>query len=222
MKHPLTIILVIVVLVLLATTTLIYLSGPKKPLTITDLPWMVELSDKGNPQVLGITLGESTLQEAVTYWKAVPTIAYFKGGDDPGSMEAYFSKVRLGPIEARIIAQLSANKDELEPYAKAAINPQAMPSGAYRYTLPEEEYKAAHDLKVTQLTYIPTASLDQEMVTQRFGQPEQLKELDEKRSLWLYPDKRLGLLMDDSGKESLQYTTKAAYPNMAEKLLELE
>lgn len=222
MKHPAVIILALVLLTLAATIGIGNFTGPKKNITVTNLPWMIDLSEQENPRVLGITLGESTLQQAVQKWRAVPTIAYFEGGDDPGSIEAYFPKVHLGPIEARLILKLGADAAELKRYADAAINPKPMPSGSYRYTLPETEFKAAHTLKIRMLTYIPAASLDREMVEQHFGKPERLKELSEDRSLWLYPNLRLGLVIDEHGKEILQYSTNSDYAEMTKELLLLE
>lgn len=222
MKHPAVIILGIVVLVLAASMGISYFSDSKTQIRVTDLPWMIELSDQQNPHVFGITLGESTLQDAASHWHAVPTIAYFKGGDESGSMEAFFSKVHLGPVQARIILELGASPEELKPFEQAAISPKPMPSGSYRYTLPEAQFKAAHQLTIQKLTFIPSASFDKAMIEQRFGKPAQLKKLSEDRSLWLYPEKRLGLILDEHGKEMLQYATNQGYSTMANALLELE
>ncbi len=191
-------------------------------LTVTELPWLIHIDAKGNPQVFGVTVGVSTLQEAMHHWRDIPSVAYFAGGQDPGSLEAYFAKVKTGPLEARVILRLFADPAQLESFAAHAIDPKPMPSGSYKYSLPDTQYAQAHQLTIKELDYIPRAALDEQIIKQRFGEPAEFATLSDERTLWIYPAKRLAIVLDPHGKDVLQYAAGSHFESMRQQLLKAE
>ena len=67
------------------------------------------------------------------------------------------------------------------------------------------------------LTYAPRVDIEADTLRERFGEPERVVELDERRSHWLYPTRGLDILVDREGREVMQFLM----PSEFDRLLEL-
>lgn len=59
-------------------------------------PWQITLQPDGKTRVFGITLSESTLNDAVALLGYDFKLGLFETPDQPLSLEAYFNEVTLG------------------------------------------------------------------------------------------------------------------------------
>ncbi len=194
----------------------------QREIKVDNLPWQISVNDASHLQVFDVTLEETTLWDAVKTWHAHPTVGIFSKGDEPESVEAYFDKVQLGPISAKIIVRLAATPEQLQTLWAGRYNREPQPSGSWKFELGDDELKAAHELKIREITYIPTPSSDAELITKRFGKPAKYRALEEERSLWLYPDKGLAIILDENGKELFQYVNPNRFAALEKRLEALQ
>ncbi|MBD3619224.1 MAG: hypothetical protein HUJ28_07120 [Chromatiales bacterium] len=189
-----------------------------RQLATQDLPWVVESLADGGSRVFGVTLGESDLRTVAQTFRALPEIALFREADGGLYLEAYFGRITLGVLEARVIARLAADEAQLAAMADRAPNSEPMPSGARKLGLTEADIRSVYDLPVGALTYIPTAQYDAAIVEQRFGPPAETLRLNNTQTYWLYPDKGLALLLGEEEREVLEYVPPRDFPALRERL----
>ncbi|HDP89780.1 MAG TPA: hypothetical protein ENN42_07485 [Thioalkalivibrio sp.] len=205
---------------LLALALILALAGCDDPRTIdvADLPWAVEALPDGSSRVFGVTLGESTLRTVAQTFRSMPEIAMFHEADGTLYLEAYFGRITLGVLEARVVAQVVIDDEHLAAMAARAPSNEPMPSGARKLGLTEADIRAVYDLPVRALTYIPTAQYDAQIVEQRFGTPAEILPLNTTQSYWLYPDKGLALLLGEDEREVLEYVPPREFPALRARL----
>ena len=69
-----------------------------------DLPWQVAVGENGaSSTVFGLTLGQSTLRDAVGKLGRRYEIGIFQGRDRGLSLEAYFRDAVVGGLNARLV-----------------------------------------------------------------------------------------------------------------------
>jgi len=181
-----------------------------------DLPWMAEISPGGRLRVFGIELGRTILAKAASRWGERPEVGLFVQAGGDRSLEAYFGSLRLGLLQARLVAVLGADSETLARYAAAAVNAEPMPSGARRLELSEAHRAETFELPIRALTYIPRADYDRELVGSRFGEPdERLKASG--GSYWLYPERGIAIRLDQ-GRTVIHYVLPGQFAALRDRL----
>lgn len=183
-------------------------------------PWQIILEPDGNTRVFGITLGENSLNDATGLLGRNYKLGLFETIDQPLSLEAYFNEVTLGGISGKFVLTLDATQDELADLLQEAIKRKVLESGAKRYTLTAEKSKLLAQKNITSVSYIPYINLDEEIIRKRFGEPSERVIVDERRQHLLYPELGLDLLLDEEGKELLQYVTPSKFEQLRQPLME--
>ena len=183
-------------------------------------PWQVTLQADGKTQVFGITLGESTLNFARDLWGRDYNLGLFETSNQPLSLEAYFNEVTLGGISGKFILILDATQDELLALQQNAIKRKVLGSGAKQYTLTAETTNVLAQKRIESLSYIPYVNLDEEIIRKRFGEPAERIIIDQNTQHLLFPELGLDLLLDEEGKEFLQYVVPAKFEQLRQTLLE--
>lgn len=195
--------------------------GPAEPPEeiARNLPWQIEVLPDGHSRVFGITLGKSTLLEAKRTLDKKAEISLFQSADGSLSLELFYGKIRLGFLDAYLIAEAGASEAQLKELAEHASNPKAQPSGAWRLELPFEDYTRLQDLPVRSLTYIPAAvQFDADMLLERFGPPTEKRPIDAGRAYWIYPDKGLVIMLAEDEREIFQYVAPADWAHLLHKI----
>ncbi len=182
-------------------------------------PWQIILLSDGKTRVFGITLSESTLNDAVTILGRNYKLGLFETADQPLSLEIYFNEVTLGGLSGKFVLTLEATQEELKILRQQAIKREVLESGARRYTLRAETNDALTQKRITSLSYIPYINLDEEIIRKRFGEPTERVVIDQKRQHLLYPEFGLDLLLDEEGKELLQYVDPAEIEQLRQPLI---
>ncbi|HHJ20074.1 MAG TPA: hypothetical protein ENJ84_09685 [Gammaproteobacteria bacterium] len=187
-----------------------------------NLPWQLTLNERQHLSVFGLTLDESRLQDAVDHWGHFPEIGQFESGNGEQVIEAYFEKVRLGPLDVKAIARIAVSAEKMAEFNQRHINRTPGPSGDFKYELIESDIAQVLELPVTELTYIPKVKIDENFMKLRFGEPAERRELSEQRSLWLYPKKGLAVIIDAHGRDIFQYINPDKFTNLRQRLSTLE
>jgi hypothetical protein len=182
------------------------------------LPWQVSLNASGQVEVFEVTLGKTTLEEAVNQWHAEAKVALFESPEGGLSLEGYFGRIKLGAFSAHLVARLTVPPDLMKAFVAGRVKPAPMPSGVKRYKLKSQHLRQAYKLVVAELTYIPLIASDDEWLRQRFGEPSERQRLAEGRGLWVYPDKGVLIILDEDDKEVFQYFNPEDYRRVHERL----
>lgn len=184
-----------------------------------NLPWQIETDGKGGSTVFGLKPGESTLGDVRRLLCPEMEVAIIAAPNEPGMLEAYCSQATLGFVMARLIVTADLDSAQVVAMRERALHAKPMESSTRRITLHPDDLAQAERLPIRALSVIPSASLDEAMVVQRFGQPGERLVQDENRVHLLYPEKGLDVLIDPKGKELLQYVAPGRFASLREPLL---
>jgi hypothetical protein len=172
---------------------------------LSDLPWQVGLSGDGTSRVLGLTLGEATLADAVARFGSPDGAGLFQG-ERGRSLEAYFSTIRLAGLEGRLVLTLAATQEELDRAAARAVGAERVASGATRFTLSAEDKEGLAGRWITGISYMPRyKGLEADFFRERLGEPAAWREIDERSVLWFYPELGLTLLISSVDGAVFEY-----------------
>jgi hypothetical protein len=173
--------------------------GSNEP--VTGLPWQIDILPGGDTRVLGITLGQTTLGEVIEQLGNDMDLAIIAAPHETGTLEAYFSHYSAGPITGKLILMLDIAPDVLAPMLKRGFQG----GGTRRYHLHPDDLQAAYRAPVKVINFLPSFNLDEEIAQARFGTPAEIIQVRAEQKHLLYPDKGLDLILNEDGKEILQY-----------------
>ena len=168
---------------------------------VTGLPWQIETQPGGGTRVFGITLGQTTLGEAVGLLGEDMKLALIAAPYENGAVEAYYSHHSAGPITGKMILVLDIPAEVLSALRQRAFQD----GGTRRYRLHPDDLALAYQAPVRFINFLPSFNLDEEIVQARFGTPAEVIKVEEQQQHWLYPDKGLDLILNADDKELLQY-----------------
>lgn len=169
------------------------------------LPWNITVNEAGQTEVLGIVLGQSTLREVKRLWGEDIDLAIIASGNESGSLEGYYTELKLGFVLAKVVLTLSTHDGEIDAMRTRAVAADYMKSGAKKIRLGMEDRNLAEDRTVVALSVIPTVNLDEAALVSRFGTPAERFAVSPERVHLLYPAQGLDIVVDTKGKELLQY-----------------
>lgn len=183
-------------------------------------PWQISVQADGKLRVFGIILDQSRLLDATEVLGSNYELGLFETENQPLSLEAYFNEVTLGGVSGKFILTLDVSQAELVTLRGQALKRKVLESGARRYTVTYADKMALSQKTITSLAYIPYINLDEVIIKSRFGEPAERIVIDQKRQHLLFPELGLDLLLDEKGKELLQYVTPAEFGKLRQPLLD--
>lgn len=190
------------VLVLLVAFGLLYttrdVSHSDAP--VTGLPWQIERLPDGGTRVFGITLGRTTLAQAIARLGDALELAVIAAPGETGTLEAFYRHYAAGPVTGSLILVLDAADEELAGLRARALQD----AGTRRYLLHPDDLPAAYAAGIRIITFQPSLDLDEDIARGRFGDPAEVIALDGQQH-WLYPELGLDLLLNAQGSDLLQY-----------------
>lgn len=176
-----------------------------------DLPWQVTVSQDGAAlTVFGLTLGESTLQDAVNKLGRRYELGVFEDSAGHLSLEGYFRDAVVGRLNARLVLSARLPDSALAALKTHAGKGEPTADQGRRYLVTEADQHLALNAVITAITYLPVVKFDAELVRQRFGEPAE-RVLVQDGAHWLYPALGIDLLLGDNGGVLLQYTSPAEF-----------
>ncbi|WP_322521897.1 hypothetical protein SR882_03135 [Guyparkeria halophila] len=190
------------------------------------LPWDVEVNERGQVSVFGVTLEESTLLDFKRLYDQKADLSIFAQPDEPLSMEAFFGRMNVGPLTATVVLVADVDQETLERWADESRIADPTPSGARKLSMSDEALLEAQEKPIRSISYAPTADFEEELITRRFGEPADKRAVprgegdDEPPAmLWLYPEKGLAITVEADDKELFQYINPAHFDQLVERTL---
>ncbi|AHE99135.1 hypothetical protein [Thioalkalivibrio paradoxus] len=205
---------------LLAALLAAFLLVPREPQVqrFENLPWQIEVLGADRVRVLGIVLGETTLADLAGRLP-VPDIRLFVEPDGARSVEAFFSNARIPPFEANLVMVLDLDEPALERVWEQRTSERPMPSGARRYGLGDAALIELGRVPVAELSYIPRARWDGDLIRERFGDPVSRIRLEDDQDYWLYPENGLAIVVPGRrGRMLMHYATPDRWERVLERL----
>lgn len=170
-----------------------------------DLPWQISVEPQGATlTVFGLTLGVSTVRDAVNKLGRRYELGLFQDKDGALKLEAYFRDTVVGGLNARLVLSAQLPDPIVNALREHAGSGKPATDGSRRYPIAEPDHNLALDAVLTAITYMPVAPFDAELVHQRFGEPAE-RIAATGGTHWLYPALGLDLLLGDTGEALLQY-----------------
>jgi hypothetical protein len=184
-----------------------------------DLPWQIERSaDGATISVFGLTLGASTVRDAVTQLGRRYALAVFEDPAGTLSLEAYFRDAVVGGLNARLVLSARLPEPVLAAFKAHAGRGRPTTAGGRHYPVVAADQQLALDAVVTAITYMPVVRFDADLVRGRFGEPAERVAVRDGVH-WLYPALGLDLLLGDSGEALLQYVPPPEFDSRLRKPL---
>lgn len=188
----------------------------------TGLPWQIEADEAGNSRVFGIALGRDRLGEALHALGGEPELAIVAAPGEAGSLEAYYSELRLGFVLAKVVLTVEVTPQMLAGMIERAPKAEYMESTTRKIRLAADDRALAETLPVQSISVIPTVNLDEATLIERFGAPGERLPVSAERVHLLYADRGLDIVVDAKGKELLQYVPPRDFARLREPLRQAE
>jgi len=186
------------------------------------MPWQIEKIDN-TTRVFNLTLGKSTLSEAEGLFLGDAEISLFQSQQGEHSVEAYFDKVILGGLIAKIILVMDVTESELSEMYLRGVRISKLGSGSNKVSISTEDLHRVRNSSIASVTYLPAINLNADQLISRFGQPsKRIKESESGTEHWLYPQLGLDVTLNEQGKEILQYVEPAKFSRVMEPLERLQ
>jgi hypothetical protein len=217
--------IILIGITLLVAIYLFIANSPKKiesgeVVQLTDLPWQIEIDSNGGSTVFGQKLGISKLREFQQKVKSDPKIRLFRDPDNSLSVEAFFKKITLARITSKVAIKLQLSGSKLSEFEARAIKKKVTPTGNYELELPHADEEELLDAKIAVISWSPTwLRLDDEMVTERFGDPGEIIKADDLVQHWLYPKLGLDIIRKPRNKVTLHYISPNRFRTVREELI---
>ena len=165
-----------------------------------DLPWQVAASPDGATlTVFGLTLGQSTVRDAVVKLGRRYELGVFQNPEGRLSLEAYFRDAMLGGLNVQMVLVAHLTEDTLNAIRTHAGAGKPTADGGRRYPVAEADANTALGAVVTAITYRPVVKFDADLIRKRFGEPAERIAVKD-GTHWLYPALGLDLLLGDNNK----------------------
>ncbi len=179
--------------------------GPQES-SFRNLPWQTNINAREHSQIFGVTLGETSLGDAVKGWGSQqPSLGLFQNEDNALDLEGYFDHLTLGPFQVRLVVKLAAAPSLLEQFRQRAGKPHPGPSGDYRYELSEADALKAQTLPIEEISYLPKYQLEDKLLRSRFRDPVEIRKLDDNTDVWMYPRRGILITVLKKGKDFIHY-----------------
>jgi hypothetical protein len=186
---------------------------------VEGLPWQIEVLPEGNSKVSGLVLGVATLADVRKRFGTDMEVAIVAAPGESGNVEAFYQDVTLGAVSGKLLVTADIDDTHTTQMAQRAVKVDYMQSSTKKWTLTQDDLATVYAAQIRTLTFIPTANLDEQVVLMRFGKPAERIRISEHKEHFLYPDRGLDLILDDEGKEVLQYVAPKQFARLRDPLV---
>ena len=210
----------VMVAALLLTGLTLWLPPSERPIdgSSSARPWEVEVDGQGGSQVFGLALGVSTLDDAERRLGSEAEVTLFQPEHGGLVLEAFFDDLRPGGLKADFVLVLDLPGEQLEAIHGRGLRIVRGREGVSRVQIDPVDMPAVRAAPIATITYLPAINLDPEALERRFGPPvEQIAE-GSGVTHWLYPATGLDIVVNDDGKEVLQYVAPRDFDRLTDPL----
>lgn len=174
------------------------------------LPWQIKQIDN-QTEVFGLTIGSSQLSDAIAVFGEGYELAILAKHEHAGALELFYNHVKSGPLVGKLAIVADSHPKDIYHMRKHAIGQEYLETGTKKYKLSTKQQQIASKLLIRSITYIPSARLNQELIELRFGNPALVLKTGKRVTHYLYPHIGLDILIDQGGKDLLQYVTPSTF-----------
>lgn len=179
------------------------------------LPWQIDMRPDGLITVLGLTPRISTLHDASALFGDEPDLALILPRDESPTLEAYWRSVHAGFITGRLLLTSHLDDARIAAMVERAGEPERMENSAMRRArLASGDLPEAMAAPIRAITFIPTAELDADVISTRFGPAASTREDDGGMRHFLYPERGLSISLAGNGDAVLQYVAPADFDRL--------
>lgn len=192
---------------------------PSEPSRDDDVPWHIERVDPGSIRIFGLTLGQSTTNDAEQRFKEEAVPSLFKSPEGKLVAEVFFAQVNLAGLPALIVLTIDVPAPELEGMYERGLRMAATGSGK-KITMTPDDIAKLRTLPITSLTYLPSLRVEEAIFQKRFGVPAQrIREKKNGLVHWLYPQDGLDIALSNTDKPLLQYVPPRNFDELVSPLM---
>ncbi len=184
------------------------------------MPWLISVNDHGELTVFNLTLGKSTLKDALREFADTGNIILYAKKDGRKVVEVYFQKIIISGIRANIVLTMQLSDEKLDEIYQRGARVSKAGSGTQKVNLAGRDLIFMENQPIGHITYLPYTNLDDEVVLARFGEPVEKIEEASGITHWLYPEKGLDIAVNPDGKEVFQYLPPSRFEEAVRPLIE--
>lgn len=194
---------------------------PGKPSDKNDLPWHIEHPTPDTVRIFGLTLGQSTANEAEQRFHEEAKPSLFESSDGQLVVEMFFEQVSLAGLKSRIVINIAVPDAELRGMYGRGLRMSGTGTGTgKKIILAPGDVARVRALPISSLTYMPSMRVEEGIFSKRFGQPTQrIKEKNSNAIHWLYPQNGLDITFGGEEKPVLQYVSPKNFDKLMQPLL---
>ena len=197
---------------LMALAAAILLPGGRPVDPSPKLPWQIDVDSDGTARVFGLKLAQSPLREAQELFDEAGKINLFRVDERHLAVEAFFEQVYLSGLRGDFVLSLDVPSETAQAMFERGLRTSKASSGDRKVTLSPEDFLEVADAPIKQISYLPAAKLDPDLIAQRFGEPsERVAEPGSGIVHWLYPERGLDIATDANGRAVLQYVAPETF-----------
>lgn len=209
----------VVSLSVVAVALAILLPGGRQADSKPRLPWDIHLSPQNEVQVFDLTLNKSSLTAARDIFQNQGKLNLFIDESGQPTLEAYFERVFLSGLRADIILGLKVDEALLKDWVERGARISRTSDTTHKVVMNSDDMLLAAKMPIALINYIPAANLDEELISNRFGEPaDKITETETGITHWIYPTKGIAIGVNPEGKELIQYMPLARINTLVEQI----
>jgi hypothetical protein len=187
------------------------------------LPWSAKALHNGSSVVFGLTLGQSTMQDAGKIFEDDWEVVLFVSPKGSISVEGYFNRLIISGLKGDFVMNLALDQKTKEGIFQRGTRISKLGDGTKKVSLSSSDMDTIANAIIQQITYLPSANLEGKLVENLFGKPESIVKVAKSGiEHWLYPEIGLDILLDPNGREVFQYVMPSRFDAVKQPLLEIE
>ena len=169
------------------------------------LPWQINKLASG-VQVFSLTLGSTTLQQAIEVLGKDFELALMARPNELGSVELFYPRFVSGMLKGKLIVVVDVDAGQIATFLDNTNKVKHLETGAKQYVFVPAQHPELMQASIKAITFAPVARLNDEMVRSRFGEPSSINVIDEDISHYLYPEKSVVVIINQAGKDFIEYS----------------
>ncbi|MDG4813272.1 hypothetical protein P8629_09665 [Hydrogenovibrio sp. 3SP14C1] len=202
--------LIVLGLGIFLTAMFILIPSEREEIPAKFLPWSSHFNANNQLETLGLTINQSTPNDAKAIFGDDVEVKLFSHKDETEkTAEVYFPSIRIGTIRGAIALTLDVDPDTLNKIYDEGIQTTVTQTGNRQVTPNTENINRLLQKPIKQITLLPKKHLTARAIRMRFGEPQRIENQSDGLDHWFYPEKGLELIMDPEGPEALQYYPQA-------------
>jgi hypothetical protein len=176
----------------LALFLVVWLAIPTPKHTV-DIPMPQHATNRdGVTTVFGLTIGTSTLEDAMRIFGTEVKVSLFKEKNKANEVEAYFESTKVGGLSIRMMVGLNVSDDILEILNQNVEDYEILPSGREQVEFNNFANHHLLDTTIKHISFVPRVVIDDATIVQLFGEPQLKNDAG-----WHYPQKGLNIVKSE-------------------------